>query len=341
MVSAPPWLLVCGYRVSFLSPRTILLMMSYRLDSIPTRTPRASAPSLSEVGSQADHSTSTSKSAAAATAQNQALQTTVRSSEPFQPQSQLQYASAPEHFNFPRPLYVEDPAQRRARETAPRMNTAQALALAARTTARTTARATARASEKLHPTASWPTAPVASQPLSFASASVQAAALQAQRTHVPLPYIPPPAQAAAAPLPRVRKGYWNRRGDHLTSQGYIVVAPKEHQNPFELAAYPTENQGFRNHLGMVANNPGYRELPDSRAPGVYEKVRSAFAFAFTSCRLTRCTVYHVRVEMWSMRTRIGGTISKAFTIVSLLHIYGVYSPRLSLLAPPLLIAVFC
>jgi len=36
----------------------------------------------------------------------------------------------------------------------------------------------------------------------------------------------------------VRRGYWNRRGDHLTPEGYLVFPPKSMQYPDDLKMYP-------------------------------------------------------------------------------------------------------
>lgn len=47
---------------------------------------------------------------------------------------------------------------------------------------------------------------------------------------------------------RFRKGYWNRRGDHLTLDGYIVFAPPQFQNPPELREYPAFDDGYLSHL---------------------------------------------------------------------------------------------
>ncbi|KZV62749.1 kinase-like protein [Peniophora sp. CONT] len=68
---------------------------------------------------------------------------------------------------------------------------------------------------------------------------------------------------------RVRRGFWNRRGDHLTPEGYIVRVPNDRTFPFlyppELYNYPDGDNHFRNHLGKEAQNPLYRELPGGGA----------------------------------------------------------------------------
>jgi hypothetical protein len=62
---------------------------------------------------------------------------------------------------------------------------------------------------------------------------------------------------------RFRKGFWNRRGDHLTLGGFIVYAPPSKANPDELRNYPTENEGFRDHLGTFSELRSWPELPES------------------------------------------------------------------------------
>ncbi|KAJ2915129.1 hypothetical protein MD484_g5285, partial [Candolleomyces efflorescens] len=42
------------------------------------------------------------------------------------------------------------------------------------------------------------------------------------------------------PKRQVRKGYWNKRGDHLTQQGYVVYAPPKLAYPVDLANYPLD-----------------------------------------------------------------------------------------------------
>jgi hypothetical protein len=90
--------------------------------------------------------------------------------------------------------------------------------------------------------------------------------------------------AVPAPLrpPRVRRGYWNRRGDHLTPDGCVVYAPLGMAYPAELAAYPLEEAGYRDEKGGFV---GYAERPElsaslpckGRAPKrPYESVRCFF-----------------------------------------------------------------
>jgi len=71
---------------------------------------------------------------------------------------------------------------------------------------------------------------------------------------------PPPGSYSS----RVRFGFWNRRGDHLTRTMHVVYAPPEKAYPRELQGYPAELEGFRDHLGtFVLHNPDRPELPES------------------------------------------------------------------------------
>jgi hypothetical protein len=71
---------------------------------------------------------------------------------------------------------------------------------------------------------------------------------------------PPPGSYSS----RVRLGFWNRRGDHLTRTMHVVYAPPEKAYPRELQGYPAETEGFRDHLGtFVPYNPDRPELPES------------------------------------------------------------------------------
>ncbi|KAH7924699.1 hypothetical protein BV22DRAFT_1195719 [Leucogyrophana mollusca] len=92
----------------------------------------------------------------------------------------------------------------------------------------------------------------------------------------PLP--PPPVEranlAASAPPPqepapahyshRVRKGFWNKRGDHLTPNSFVVYAPQDKAYPPELRDYPDENEGYRDQFDTFAPYLSERpELPAS------------------------------------------------------------------------------
>jgi hypothetical protein len=62
----------------------------------------------------------------------------------------------------------------------------------------------------------------------------------------------------------VRFGYWNRRGDYLTMDKYVVYAPHDRANPPELEGYPSPTEGYKDHHGnFVQYDPSRRELPES------------------------------------------------------------------------------
>ncbi|TFK67582.1 hypothetical protein BDN72DRAFT_888856 [Pluteus cervinus] len=90
-------------------------------------------------------------------------------------------------------------------------------------------------------------------------------------THNPLP--PPPVDVSQGimrrgrPKPyksRVRKGFWNRRGDHFTQTGHIVYAPPDRAHPRELKHYPDEMEGYLDDQGwFLPYNENRPELLDS------------------------------------------------------------------------------
>ncbi|KIM38386.1 hypothetical protein M413DRAFT_245421 [Hebeloma cylindrosporum] len=63
----------------------------------------------------------------------------------------------------------------------------------------------------------------------------------------------------------VRRGYWNRRGDHLTPDGCIVYPPLGMQYPEELKMYPFEDEGYQSHSGLFISYVRRPELPQSLA----------------------------------------------------------------------------
>ena len=65
------------------------------------------------------------------------------------------------------------------------------------------------------------------------------------------------------PTGPVRRGYWNRRGDHLTPDGYVVFPPSSMQYPAELRMYPFENEGYQDHNGVFITYVRRPELPQS------------------------------------------------------------------------------
>ncbi len=77
-----------------------------------------------------------------------------------------------------------------------------------------------------------------------------------------LPYLPRRASHQAFDNRR-RRGFWNRRGDHLTLTGYVVYAPSDKQFPPELIKYPAADEGFENHDGIFTANATRPELPES------------------------------------------------------------------------------
>lgn len=67
----------------------------------------------------------------------------------------------------------------------------------------------------------------------------------------------------AQPARRVRKGYWNKRGDHCTKSGYIVYAPRDQIYPPELQDYPDESAGYSDENGHLLKFHHRPEYPDS------------------------------------------------------------------------------
>ncbi|KAJ3554085.1 hypothetical protein NP233_g12495 [Leucocoprinus birnbaumii] len=67
---------------------------------------------------------------------------------------------------------------------------------------------------------------------------------------------------------RRRKGYWNRRGDHVTSDGYIVYAPGHLVYPQDLDDYPDgKDGGYQNEHGMRTK---WASRPQISPKGGYE-----------------------------------------------------------------------
>ncbi|KAI6021199.1 hypothetical protein EDC04DRAFT_2732771 [Pisolithus marmoratus] len=62
---------------------------------------------------------------------------------------------------------------------------------------------------------------------------------------------------------KVRLGYWNKRGDHLTSNSYVVYAPPNRAYPPELRDYPDERRGYQDHRGVFVPVGDHEELPAS------------------------------------------------------------------------------
>ena len=78
---------------------------------------------------------------------------------------------------------------------------------------------------------------------------------------VPSPQSRPPAHYSR----KVRKGLWNKRGDHLTSDMHVVFAPSDKTYPSELSRYPDKKEGYydaqlNQHVPWIEDRP---ELPAS------------------------------------------------------------------------------
>lgn len=74
--------------------------------------------------------------------------------------------------------------------------------------------------------------------------------------------MPAPPISGVPRVPR-RKGFWNRRGDHIHG-GYVVYAPAELAYPDELKDYPHEDVGYRDEFGSeLKYDPDRPELLDS------------------------------------------------------------------------------
>ena len=76
-------------------------------------------------------------------------------------------------------------------------------------------------------------------------------------------FIPPPTPPPASYDIRIRRGYWNRRGDHLTKEGYLVYAPADKAYPPELITYPPETEGYQDEKGSYTKYVARPELPES------------------------------------------------------------------------------
>lgn len=62
----------------------------------------------------------------------------------------------------------------------------------------------------------------------------------------------------------MRKGFWNRRGDHLTGDLQVVYAPAHRVNPPDLQMYPSPTEGYLDHQGVFLQyDPNRPELKDS------------------------------------------------------------------------------
>ena len=103
----------------------------------------------------------------------------------------------------------------------------------------------------------------------------------------PDPFIPPILSSSPPPLlppshphhpkshPRKRrKGFWNRRGDHVTLDGYVVYAPGPLVYPKDLDDYPDgKDAGYRNEHGLKAT---WAPRPEMTPKNGYQSVSSSF-----------------------------------------------------------------
>jgi hypothetical protein len=79
---------------------------------------------------------------------------------------------------------------------------------------------------------------------------------------LPPPQVPKPPRGTYRRA--VRYGFWNRRGDYLTMDKYVVYAPHNRANPPELENYPLPTEGYKDHYGQfIKYDPLLRELPES------------------------------------------------------------------------------
>ncbi|KAG6841623.1 hypothetical protein C0991_009048 [Blastosporella zonata] len=74
-------------------------------------------------------------------------------------------------------------------------------------------------------------------------------------------YHPPPSLPSRL-IERRRVGFYNRRGDHCTAEGYIVFAPHDKAYPEELATYPIDE--YQDEFGFrIFYDAKRAELPES------------------------------------------------------------------------------
>ncbi|KAF9220745.1 hypothetical protein BS17DRAFT_786445 [Gyrodon lividus] len=72
----------------------------------------------------------------------------------------------------------------------------------------------------------------------------------------------PPLQEPPPPIysHKVRMGLWNRRGDHLTPNSFVVYAPHDRAYPEELRDYPDEREGYKDQFDSFV--PWLKERPE-------------------------------------------------------------------------------
>ncbi|RDB16039.1 hypothetical protein Hypma_003428 [Hypsizygus marmoreus] len=82
--------------------------------------------------------------------------------------------------------------------------------------------------------------------------------------HIKYVRMPPPPDPRYTGTATLRIGFWNRRGDHMTPEGYVVYAPEDMAYPEELENYPAEDSGYQDECGtIVSYDPERPELPES------------------------------------------------------------------------------
>ncbi|KZT68888.1 hypothetical protein DAEQUDRAFT_305168 [Daedalea quercina L-15889] len=129
-------------------------------------------------------------------------------------------------------------------------------------------------SSSTQPSSTYSSAPQSSS--AYASHKQSTSSYSSGAHHTPSAYAsastysstPTPQPSGHSPSSRkVRKGYWNRRGDHLVydqNRWCIVYAPRTRANPPELSHYPSPVDGFMDHHGQKAKyDPNVPELPES------------------------------------------------------------------------------
>jgi len=101
------------------------------------------------------------------------------------------------------------------------------------------------------------------RPPAVSSSSHYTSASQAVKSQAEL-LLPRPTPPPAHYRRRVRKGFWNKRGDYLTFSGKVVYAPRGGTYPSELSSYPDVREGYMNEAGEhMGYDPNREELAES------------------------------------------------------------------------------
>ncbi|KAJ3558066.1 hypothetical protein NP233_g11586 [Leucocoprinus birnbaumii] len=81
---------------------------------------------------------------------------------------------------------------------------------------------------------------------------------------------PEPSLFQHSKLRKRRRGFWNRRGDHVTPEGYIVYVPGPSVYPQDLDDYPDgKDGGFKNEHGMKLQ---WEPRPEISPDGGYDSI---------------------------------------------------------------------